>query len=255
VARDNQAKYSKTQEENHMLNLLKSAGVFVAMALLLAGCSKSSTSTGGTAPKLAAPTFSGPSSTSSTADTSSGAIYAKSVASLFNATSSTYMGFFAGNGTQSGNTWSWTYTYGGFTATWSATSSSSGYDWKLVYNGVQDNVTFSNWTALSGSETTDGKSGSWTIFYPPTTVAAYQLTWSTGSDGTLTGTIQVNNDTTGSVEYKQVFTNKTDKSGELVVYYGSGPQKEWDIIWNADGSGSYTMWDEQNNAVASGTWS
>jgi hypothetical protein len=239
-----------------MLNFLKSAGVLVAMALLLASCSKSSsTSSGGTAPTLAAPTFSGPSSTSATSDTSAGAIYAKSVASLFNATSATYMGYFAGNGKQSGNTWSWTYTYGGFTATWSATSSSSGYDWKLVYNGVEGGVTFSNWTALSGSETTDGKSGSWTIFYPPTTVAAYQLTWSTASNGTLTGTIVVNNDTTGSVELKQVFTNNTDKSGELVVYYGNGPQEEYDIIWNADGSGHYTMWDEQGVVVANGTWS
>ncbi len=239
-----------------MSNFLKSAGVLVAMALLLASCSKSSsTSSGGTAPKLAAPVFTGPTSTSSTADTSTGAMYAKQVAGLFNATSSTYMGFFTGNGTQNGNTWTWSYSAGGFTATWSATSSSSGYDWKLVYNGVQGNETFSNWTALSGSETTDGKSGSWTIFYPPTTVAAYQLTWSTASNGTLTGTIVVNNDTTGSVELKQVFTNNPDKSGELVVYYGNGPQEEFDIIWNADGSGHYTMWDEKGNVAANGTWS
>ena len=239
-----------------MLNFLKSAGVLVAMALLLASCSKSSsTSSGGTAPSLAAPTFAGPTSTSATADTSMGAQYAKSVAGLFNATSATYMGYFSGNGTQSGNTWTWSYSYGGFSATWSATQSSSGYEWKLVYNGVEGNVTFSNWTALSGSESTDGKSGTWTIFYPPTTVAAYQLTWSTASNGTLTGTIVVNNDTTGSVEVKQVFTNNTDKSGELIVYYGNGPQQEYDIIWNADGSGHYTLWDQQGSVVANGTWS
>ncbi len=238
-----------------MSNFLKSAGVLVAMALLLASCSKSSsTSSGGTAPKLTAPVFSGPSSTSSTADTSYGAVYAKSVASLFNATSGTYMGYFIGNGTQIGNTWSWTDTSSGFAATWSATSSSNGYDWKLVYNGVEGNLTYTNWTALSGSETTDGKSGSWTIFYPPTTVAAYQLSWSTASNGTLTGTIVVYNDTTGSVAAKQVFTNNTDKSGELIVYYGNGPAEEYDIIWNADGSGHYTMWDEQGTVVANGTW-
>ncbi len=242
-----------------MVKFLRSAGVLVAMALLLASCSKSSsTSPSGTAPTLTAPTFSGPVTSTPPSDTSSGYAgyaYATGVATLFNETSAGFMNYFKGNAAQSGNSWTWSSTSGGFTATWTATSSSSGYDWKLVYNGVLGNVTFSNWTALSGSESTDGKSGSWTIFYPPTTVPVYQLSWSTASNGTITGTILANNDTTGAVESKQVFTNNPDKSGELVVYYGNGPQKEFDIIWNADGSGHYTMWDDQGNVAANGTWS
>ncbi len=236
-----------------MVKFLRSAGVLVAMALLLASCSKSSsTSPSGTAPKLAAPTFFGP-DTSAAADTSYGAYYANYVATLFNATSSTYMGFFTGNGTQTGNTWSWTYTYSGFTATWSATSSSSGYDWKLMYNGTQGGVTFSNWTALSGSETTDGKSGSWTIYYPPTTIAAYQVTWSTASSGIITGTITINNDTTGAMEEKQVFTNNPDKSGELKVYTGTA--LTLDVIWTSTGSGTWTEWDDTGTIIGAGSWS
>lgn len=242
-----------------MMRFLKGAGILVGLALILSSCSKSSSPTSSqTAPKLTAPTFSGPAPSTPPSDTSSGYqgyFYATTVADLFTATAQSYMGMYTGNGTQSGNSWTWTYSAGGFTATWTATLSGSNYDWKLVYNGTDNQVNYSNWTAISGSETTDGKSGNWTIYYPPTTVAAYQLSWSTESNGTLTGTIVVNNDTTGAVESKQVFTNNTDKSGELVVYYGNGPQKEWDITWKADGSGEYTMWDDQGNVVGTGSWS
>lgn len=241
-----------------MLRFLRSAGILAVTALLIAGCSKSNPSSSQQAPKLTAPAFSGPAPTTPPSDTSSGYMgysYATSVAGLFTATAQGYMSYYTGSGTQSGDSWTWTYSANGFTATWTAALSGSSYNWKLVYNGTDNGVPYSNWTALSGTETTDGKSGSWTIFYPPTTVAAYQLSWSTASNGTLTGTILMNNDTTGAVESKQVFTNNTDKSGELVVYYGNGPQKEWDITWAADGSGEYTMWDEQGNVIGTGKWS
>ncbi len=236
-----------------MLNFLKSAGVLAVAALLLAGCSKSSsTSSGGTAPTLAAPTFTGPSSTSASADTSFGATYANSVAGLFNATSAAYLGFYSGNGTQSGNTWTWTYSQGGFTATWSATASGSSYDWKLVYNGTLEGVNYSNWTALSGTETTDGKTGNWAIYYPPTTVVAYQVTWSTASNGTLTGTI-VANDSTGAEQLKYEFTNNSDKSGELKIYTG-GTVLTLDVTWTSTGSGQWIEYDDQGVEIGAGSW-
>lgn len=242
-----------------MLRNLTQMGLLLILAALVASCSKSSNSTGtnGTAPTLKAPTFAGPSTTSPTADTSIGATTAISAAALFNATTSLYLGYYAGNAIQSGNSWTWTYSVQGFTATWTATLGSNGYNWKLVYNGTLTSngtsTTFNNWTVVNGSESNDGKTGSWTIYYPNTTIVGFQVTWSTSSSGTLTGTI-VGNDTTGTLESKYVYTNNPDKSGELVLY--TGTVETLDVVWASDGSGHYTEWDDTHtNIVATGTWS
>ncbi len=241
-----------------MLGKLTRIGTIVLLAGLVASCSKSSSPTsGGTAPVLKAPTFAGPSTTSASSDTSIGAQTSISAAALFNATASGYLGFYTGAGSQSGNTWTWAYSVQGFTATWTATSSSSGYNWKLVYNGTLasngSSTTFSNWTVINGSESSDGKTGSWTIYYPNTATVAYQVSWSTDASGTLTGTI-VANDTTGTLQAKYVFTNKTDKSGELKYY--TGTVLTLDATWTSSGSGQYTEWDDTGTTViASGTWS
>ncbi len=236
-----------------MLNVLKRMGLLLLAAMFLASCSKSSSSTGpsGTAPTLETPTFAGPSSTSSSADTSYGAVYAKSAAALFNSTASTFTAFYTGSASQSGNAWEWSYSAGGFTAHWSATSSGSGYDWKLVYNGAIQGESYNNWTALSGHESTDGKTGNWSIYYPNTSVIAYQVSWSTSSSGSLNGTI-VMNDSSGTAEGKDVFTNNTDKSGELQVYTGS--VMTLDVKWNADGSGTWIEYDDTGKEIGSGSW-
>jgi hypothetical protein len=229
-------------------------GILFLVMLFIAGCSKSSnTATGNnsTAPTLKSPTFVGPSSTSSTADTSLGYQVATSTASLFNVTAQSYLRFYTGNGMQSGNSWTWTYSAQGFTAIWTATSSPNGYKWTLVYNGTLGNITYNKWTALSGTESTDGKTGSWTIYYPNTAIVGYQVNWSTDISGVVSGTI-VGNDSTGTLNAKYVFTNNPDKSGELVIYDHTA--KTFDIKWTSSGSGSYTEWDDQGKIVATGNW-
>jgi hypothetical protein len=106
---------------------------------------------------------------------------------------------------------------------------------------------------INGTESSDGKTGSWAIYYTNTAITAFKITWSTSSSGTLTGTI-VGNDTTGTLEDKYVFTNNPDKSGELVLY--TGTVETLDVVWASDGSGHYTEWDDTHtNIVATGTWS
>ena len=129
---------------------------------------------------------------------------------------------------------------------------SSGYNWSLVFNGSNATANYNNFTALSGTESTDGSSGNWSIFYPNEKTAEYALTWSTSSTGVLTGKI-VENDTTGTAFQKDVITENKDKSGELVEY--SGTVETWDIKWNANGSGSYTEWNLDGTVADSGTWS
>ncbi len=238
-----------------MLRKLTNIGAVLMLAALVASCSKSSSSTGNnsTAPTLTAPTFAGPSSTSASADTSVGATYAKSVAAEFNSVASGYLETYTGSGTQNGNTWTWSFTFStGGTATWTATSGSNGYNWKLVYNGVTPIGTFSNWTLLSGTESSNGKTGSWTIYNTNTTIAEVQVSWSTDASGNLTGTI-VANDTTGTLQSKEVFTNNADKSGSLIVY--TGTVETLDATWTSSGSGQYTAWNDDGTVSDSGTWS
>jgi hypothetical protein len=233
--------------------------VFI-LSSMLAGCSKSSdNSTGSNSqpPALSGPTFSGPSSSSTSADTSSGYITATYSAELFSAFSGSQLGSFAGagNAKQNGNTWTWTVSANGVSETWTATSNSGGYDWKLVYSGPYQsgdttyNVT--NWTVWSGHESSDGKDGNWTIHYPGNTSVEFQVTWSTDSNGNLTGTITDNDN---SEEYK--FTDNKDKSGTLDIFEGANfTAQTWHVTWNSTGSGSYWEKDNQGNIIAQGTWS
>ena len=235
-----------------MLKLVTGAGLAVVVALMIAGCSKSnSTGPGGNAPQLVSPTFTGPTSTSATTDTSSGYIYANTYASIFGLYDASFTAFFVGTGTQSGNTWSWTYTdpESHVTGKWSATSSSSGYNWSLVYSGGPYT---GNFTALSGSESTDGKTGDWSIFWDNTTHKEFEVSWTTDGSSNLTGTITTYDSSGVTALQKDVVTNNKDKSGELKEW--AGTQLTWDVIWNADGSGHYTEWDDQGNIVATGSW-
>ncbi len=238
-----------------MLRLTKNVTLIFAIAVFVAGCSSKNNVTGpnSSAPQLKAPQFHGPVSTSSSADTSLGARTAVSTAALFDGISAGFMAYYAGSGTQSGNSWTWSSTENGITGVWTATSASSGYSWKLVLNGSSGNTSYNNWTALTGSESSDGKSGNWTLYYLNSSEPEFAASWSTDSNGNLTGTILVYN-TSGALTAKEIFTNNTDNSGELKIY--TGATLTLDIKWIANGSGTWVEYDPTSGAeINSGSWS
>jgi hypothetical protein len=224
-----------------MKDLLR-VGMVLLLAGIIAGCSKSSNN-GGTAPELVAPVFAGPDS-DITAAPCYAAYLADSCAMAFNVPAAQYLSLLSGlNGSQSGGTWSWTGTKNGVTVTWTATPASEGYNWKLVENGPSAGITFDNWTALSGYETTDGKNGSWMLYYPNTSSPLDSVSWSTATSGVLSGTVFVYNPLQGTVAETLEFTNdKANKSGELKIYLGapSAASRVWDITWTASG-GTWTQ--------------
>lgn len=241
-----------------MFKIVRNVLLVLMIGVVIAGCSKSSSPAntigpGSSAPQLKTPQFKGPASTSASADTSQGALIAKSTAAEFNALTSGFMAFYSGSGTHSGNSWTWTFTENGLTGTWTATSSSTGYDWSFVENGTSGSTAYNNWTALSGTESSDGKSGSWTIYYTNTDTPEAVASWSTGGSGNLTGTVLVYN-TSGTQTGKWIFTDNADNSGELKTY--SGSVLTWDIKWSSNGSGTWVEYDPYTGAeVNSGSWS
>ncbi len=228
------------------------------LGTFVAGCSKSS-GPGGTigpgtaAPQLKTPQFKGPGSASATADTSQGALLATTTADEFNALSAGFMAFYTGNGAHSGNSWTWTYTDNGLTGKWTATSSSTGYNWGFVENGTAGSITYNDWTALSGTESSDGKSGSWTFYHTDTDTPEAVANWTTDGSGNLTGTILEYN-ASGNQTGKWIFTDNADNSGELKMYTGN--TLTWDIRWISSGSGTWVEYDQNTGAaVNSGSWS
>jgi hypothetical protein len=231
--------------------------IAVAVAVVLAGCSKSSTTpnspvTQNTAPSFPSVTVSGPTTTSTEAHAQLAVGYAAEVNAYSN---SGLFGAFAGmNGTQNGNTWTWTITEGTLGVTFTETKQSDGsYTWSWVENGTDPStkVTYSNWTFFSGNRTSDGKNGDWKVYKDNTTVVAADFSWTTNASGTPTGTVL--GYTSGTLATKIAVVNNSDKSGEVDVY--AGTVLTFKATWIASGAGSWWMYDSGTGTqTGTGTW-
>ena len=236
-----------------MVRNLKSVGVLLFFAALIAGCSKSSSTGSATKPELKTQTFAGPTTTSD----SLGALLAQGYAGGINLDEALFTSYMVGSGTQNGNSWAWTDKSldGKLTITWSGTTQGDGsYSWSLVFNGTTDTATYNNWTALKGSTSADGKTGNWTVYNTNSTKPAVQFTWSTGSDGTLTGDVK-EFETDGTTQIAEIkVIDHSDKSGEVDFYTGTA--LTFKATWIANGSGQWTMWNDTGaTVISSGTWS
>lgn len=235
-----------------MVKALRSAGILVLLAFLAAGCSKKSSSSTEptTPPQLTAPTFSGP----NTQSDSVGAFEAQSYASGINLYTAFATSYMVGNGTQNGNTWTWSVSQGQFTATWSGTVESDGsYMWKLVFNGPTDSVTYNNWTYLQGTTSADGKTGNWTVYYDNTTNTAIRYDWTTDSNGNVTGDVKMY-DTDGTTQLERItVVNNADNSGEVDFY--TGTVLTFKATWTSSGSGQWWDYDTSGTQTHHGTWS
>lgn len=218
----------------------------LALALVVAGCSKSGspTSSSSTPPKLNHPIFAGPNTTSD----SSGATQADGVAleiGLYTAIASSFM---TGQATQNGNTWSWLSSSGGVTETWSGTVATDGsYQWALTYNGSSDSANYTNWSYIKGTTSKDGSTGNFSVYITNTTDPQIEFNWTTGSNGTVTATIQ-NLDASGNIESTIKLINNPDKSGELDEYHGTS-QLVFKAAWQSNGSGQWWEYDPSTGSV------
>jgi len=226
------------------------AGLAVAMTAMV-GCDKKDnnpTSPGGTAPTIPVIQIQ-----TSIPDTTTNP-YAQSARSQVAATNAYFSFgsiFNSMQATNSGNTWTWTYTAGGLTETFTATKQGDGsYTWKLTMNGSDGSHTYSNYTLYEGASSADGKSGNWAIYsYGDTTYVKFQ--WSTDASGVLTGTMDDMNGST--VANRMVITSRPDKSGQIVWYQATSTmQEKW--VWLTTGHGSFYTYPTPGDANPVGTW-
>lgn len=147
------------------------------------------------------------------------------------------------------NKWIWKNTYGSLTITLIASSSNSdgSINWQLILDGTESstNIVFSNWTAMSGTSSRDGMSGSWVIYNLNSTQAAGNATWQTDSQGNIT----VNLTTDALVVDAK---GNSDGSGEIVIVQNN--VKIYEANWTADG-GSWAAYDPfTGEKIDEGIW-
>ncbi len=150
--------------------------------------------------------------------------------------------------TKSGDSYVWTYNNGEAIVTIVSTPSDNGVNWQVKVTGVYDNVQVKDFVVLKGYSATDGKSGWWEAYDPTTGEKQMRYEWTTDNNNAVHATLTVY----GESQTKYEVVNNQDGSGSLVVYEGG--VKTLQASWQADGSGTYTAWDQDGNVVDQGNW-
>lgn len=236
----------------------KNTTLLIALAtmLMIAGCDKDSNPIDTTptkkpsAPQVA---FQGPTTNS----TNEYALQAQMFSLMFNGYASFFGSFSELEGTQNGNTWTYSYTMGTMTQTITVTQLSDGsYTWSVVFNGTDGNITYVNWKAFEGTSSADNKSGTWKIYAENSTQLEAELAWATDAQGNETGMLKVYEN--GVLNEQLDIVNNINGSGSMKLYQKKSSSTvlflHMDIVWAANGTGTYTVYDENGNITVTGTF-
>ncbi len=121
------------------------------------------------------------------------------------------------------------------------------YNWKFEYEVLNTNKIL----LIEASEDMDHKSGTWTIYNQVfNTQKVWEYNWSLNASNDYLATINF----TGSAGYDLLrfeILVKTNASGHVILHHGT--QKLTEVNWNADGSGSWWVYDLLLGSY-SGTW-
>jgi len=155
---------------------------------------------------------------------------------------------FESEGTLDGPPWVYTWTNGALSFTLTITIEDDQYHWKLVLNGADPNTgqTFNKFVFMEAWQKLDGSSGKLVINEFGGEGGRVEWNWNIDKDGTEKITYI---DYMSSVKIEWI-QNK-DLSGSIQVWENN--VLVYKAVWNADGSGSWWVYDENGN-VSSGSW-
>ncbi len=149
---------------------------------------------------------------------------------------------------QSANSNSLTYywSYYGYSYWITYKKESDKYTWKWEYEFPE----VSRFTYVTAEQSLDGKSGSWSIYDPENTNnLVWTYTWSLATNGDYTASLVWHDSSTESESFD--VSDNADGSGTFT--YNLNGVKQAEIIWNADGSGTYWMLGYDGNVTGSWT--
>ncbi|MEW5873929.1 MAG: hypothetical protein AB1752_01960 [Candidatus Zixiibacteriota bacterium] len=186
-------------------------------------------------------------------------------------------------GDQVDGCWSFTYNLGG-TCVWTyeVCEVENGYTWEIRYDGNCSGTVYDEWRAMSGSTDEEGHSGQIVYYSPNSTDVLGAFAWNYAHDGlsggwdwydgeiaeeNITASFDWVINTDGSMDLVwetpgdfptkwEAHVNEDGSAGSIVYYLWDGADyyKSNEIIWNSDGSGSSTTYDEDGNIITEDSW-
>ncbi len=155
--------------------------------------------------------------------------------------------------TNDDGSWTYTWTVDSLVITLLYEQNAESISWKVTLNGSdsQSETVYVNWTMLEASQTTDGSSGTITMYDDNSTDIIFTLTWSKDSDGTENYEYINPADGGGKI----VFTVHPENSGDVQMYnHLDGQYIVWmKVAWTASG-GEWWEYDEQGNVSNHGSF-
>lgn len=241
--------------KQHLYRLLSVAVIILALGVT--GCSEEDSPAASTPAKPTVPqtSFTGPNTTSSNEFVQQ----AKFSSSFFNVYGEMFKSFASLPGTQNGNVWTYSETQNGLTVKVTTTLLANGsYTWSIEMNGLytDDDTTIqvNNWKAFEGTSSADGKTGTWRMYNYNTATPILDMNWATDAAGIETGSMSFYDK---GMKISQVdIVNNPNGSGSLTNYVkGSAAiYKNMEVLWNADGTGSYKIYNEAGAITEQGTF-
>lgn len=151
----------------------------------------------------------------------------------------------AANGRMNANMVTYEWAYQGGAVAYQITELDDSYYFEYFFK--EDGGPYYKW--FEGTQTKDGKSGSFVMldFYASTRVEVFTYEYEVRNDGSVYGEYNY-----PSFGYSFIFEVKADGSGYIKSYDGTNLQVEY--LWNVDGSGSWTYYDETGAVSSTGSW-
>lgn len=169
-------------------------------------------------------------------------------------------------GNQSGNCWSWSATQEGCSVTYQACETTGGIEWSYTANGNCGGSQYNNWVAWRGSTNPDGTAGTFRFFQENSSTVEGGWDWTLTSNGTV-GTWNFYDGEIDASNITWTLAWQENIDGSEVVSWTVPDISMWEsnvsadglagtsnsyvwvdmdwlqdsaIIWNSDGSGSWT---------------
>jgi hypothetical protein len=149
----------------------------------------------------------------------------------------------------------WVYSWdvndesGTYTLTLTINENSEGSDWTMKVTGVMDGITLTNFTLVYGWQSTDGKSGNFTVYDWQTQDVSFTMSWITDENNIYTLTVEF------PQESKIVIKSNPDNSGSIEFFEWTGESfgLAFNAVWNSSGHGEY--WEYEGGELLNhGTW-
>ena len=157
-----------------------------------------------------------------------------------------------GWGEQVNGCWTSGGTASGCTVEWKLCEEAQGFRWTYMFDGSCSGQTYDHWIAYEATSSTDGTSGTFLYYNFNSTTIMFSWAWSTSADG-KSGTWSYYNGPIAEANLAEQISwvENTDGSTDVTFeIFGSGRMK-WVTHESADGTSGYmrmSMWDDTSSA-------